>query len=309
MSTNIKERRDHSVAIADITGRLITQASNALPLHLSSMSGLMGYLLEKVALINMKPGDIYIANDPHVAGGTHLPDINMAMPVFYNEEIIAFICNIAHHADIGGMAAGSMSSGMREIYQEGVRIPVVRLFDAGILDEDLLSLLLLNMRLVEERRGDINAQVAACRLGSKRLLEIVERTGISNVLNGFSEIVERTEKRMRQALQKVPDGSYSFEDVMDDDGLDTKDIPIKVLINKTGDRISFDFTGSGPQVEGNINMTLNATQCGVCYAMKALLDPDIPNNQGVIDVMEMIAQLQIVYFPRQLRYGRTVRNV
>ena len=289
MSTNIKERRDHSVAVTDTKGRLIAQASVSLPIHLSSMAGLMENLLKKVALEDMKPGDIYIANDPHVAGGTHLPDVNMALPVFHGGRIIAFICNIAHHADIGGMAAGSMSSGMREIYQEGVRIPVVKLFDGGILQEDLFELLLLNMRLPNERRGDINAQVGACRLGATRLLEIVERLGVEVVQEGFAEILMRTEMRMRQALIAIPDGTYHFEDVLDDDGIATENILIKLAISKSGDKISFDFTGSAPQVEGNLNMTLNATQCAVCYAMKALLDPEIPNNQGIIDVMEMIA--------------------
>ena len=289
MSTNIKERRDHSIAVTDAVGRLVAQATQSLPIHLSSMAGLMEHLLAKVAVEDMRPGDIYIANDPHVAGGTHLPDVNMAMPVFHGGRVIAFVCNIAHHADIGGMAAGSMSSGMREIFQEGVRIPVVKLFDAGVLQEDLLDLLLLNMRLPHERRGDINAQVGACRLGATRLLEIVERMGLDLVLDGFDEILVRTERRMRDALSAIPDGTYNFEDVLDDDGIATRDVLIKLEISKSGDRISFDFAGSAPQVEGNMNMTLNATQCAVCYAIKALLDPEIPNNQGIIDVMEVSA--------------------
>ena len=152
--TNIKERRDHSTAICDRDGRLIVQAESSLPIHLASMIGMMAALRAKFPEGEIAEGDIFVANDPHAAGGTHLPDINMAMPVFADGRLIAFICNIAHHADVGGMAPGSMAGGMSEIYQEGIRIPVVRLFRRGELQRDILDLLLLNVRLPEERRGD-----------------------------------------------------------------------------------------------------------------------------------------------------------
>jgi len=290
-STNIKERRDHSTAIADVRGRLVVQADAALPIHLASMVGLMRSLLGKFRPEDIADGDIFVANDPHVAGGTHLPDINMAMPVFADGKLIAFVCNIAHHADVGGSFPGSMAGGMSEIYQEGLRIPVVRLFRAGRLQSDIMDLLLLNMRVPDERRGDLNAQVAACRLGRSRLLELVGRFGRDEVESAFDEVIGRTEARMRAAVARLPDGTWRFEDVMDDDGLGTVDIRIALTIEKRGDRIHFDFGGSDPQVRGNINVTMNATQSAVCYAMKALLDPEAPNNQGVIDVMEIEAPL------------------
>ena len=171
-STNIKERHDHSTAIMDPRGRLVVQAEQSLPIHIASMSGLMSSLLEKHG-DDLREGDIFVANDPHVAGGTHLPDVNLAMPVFLGGRPIAFLCNIAHHADIGGMAPGSMAGGMSEIYQEGLRIPVVKLFREGALQQDLLDLLLLNVRVPEERRGDYFAQIAACRLGARRIREVV----------------------------------------------------------------------------------------------------------------------------------------
>ncbi len=286
-STNIKERRDHSTAICDVAGRLIVQAENSLPIHLASMTGLMEKLLAKYALEDIEEGDLFVANDPHVAGGTHLPDINMAMPVFVDGALSAFVCNIAHHADVGGMAPGSMAGGMSEIYQEGLRIPVIKLFRRGELQEDLFELLLLNVRIPEERRGDYYAQIAACRLGHRRLTEAAETYSIATLNAAFGEIVERTEKRMRQGVAGIPDGTYSFEDVMDDDGLGTVDIPIKVRIEVAGDRIRFDFAGTSPQVAGNINVTLNATQASVAYCLKALLDPEIPNNQGVLAVCEI----------------------
>ncbi|MGY9013135.1 MAG: hydantoinase B/oxoprolinase family protein, partial [Rhodobacterales bacterium] len=152
-STNIKERHDHSTAIADARGRLIVQAEKALPIHLASMSGLLSCLLQQYG-DTIAPGDVFIGNDPHVAGGTHLPDINLAMPVFADGALIGFVANIVHHADVGGAAVGSMSGGLDEIYKEGLRIPIVRLYNAGVLQDDILRLLLLNMRLTEERKGD-----------------------------------------------------------------------------------------------------------------------------------------------------------
>lgn len=289
-STNIKERRDHSTAICDRDGRLIVQAEHSLPIHLASMIGMMKSLHEKYSLDEIGEGDLFVANDPHVAGGTHLPDINMAMPVFVDGELIAFMCNIAHHADVGGMAPGSMAGGMSEIYQEGIRIPVVRLFKAGELQRDILDLLLLNVRLPEERRGDYYAQISACRLGARRLAEIVDQYGAPVVAQGFGDIVTRTERRMRDAIVAVPDGIYRFEDVMDDDGLGAVDIPIRLAVEVAGERIRFDFTGTAPQVQGNVNVTQNATKASVCYSLKALLDPEVPNNQGVLDVCEVVTE-------------------
>ncbi|MFT5449299.1 MAG: N-methylhydantoinase B [Gammaproteobacteria bacterium] len=289
-STNIKERHDHSTAIMDVQGRLIVQAEQSLPIHLASMSGLMQCLLARYPLESIVEGDIFVANDPHVAGGTHLPDINMATPVFAQGKLLAFVCNIAHHADVGGMAPGSMAGGMSEIYQEGLRIPVVRLFTAGELEQDLFDVLLLNVRLPAERRGDWFAQVASCRTGARRLAEIVERQGAELLLAVFEEIVQRSERRMRECIGSIPDGEYSFTDVMDDDGLGATDIPITVTIRVTDDRILFDFSGSAPQVQGNINLTTNATQSAICYTLKAMLDPDIPNNHGVLEVCEFITE-------------------
>lgn len=288
-STNIKERRDHSTAIMDPDGRLIVQADASLPVHLASMGGLMESLLKKFGG-DIHDGDVFLANDPHVAGGTHLPDINMAMPVFHDGDLVAFMCNIAHHADVGGAVPGSMAGGMTEIYQEGLRIPVVRLFREGVLQNDLMDLILLNVRVPAERRGDYFAQIAACRLGKSRLAEIIAHYGVPAVLDGFDQIVERTAGRMRAAIQDLPDGVYSFEDVMDDDGMGTSDIPIKLTITVAGGDIHFDFSGTAKQVDGNINVTRNATQASVCYALKALLDPDAPNNQGVLELPKLTVE-------------------
>ena len=287
-STNIKERHDHSIAIIDNQGRLVVQSALSLPIHISSMSGQMQYVLKKFG-DNIEEGDIFIANDPHTAGGSHLPDINYAMPIFYEGDLIAFICNIAHHADIGGMVPGSMAGGMSSIYQEGLRIPVMKLFRRGELQADIMDLLLLNVRAPEERRGDHNAQIAACKLGAKRFNEVIKVHGIVNVLTAFNEIITRTAQRMRAAFKEIPDGTYLFEDYMDGDGISSFDIPIRLSLTVKDDTVHCDFTGTSKQVDGNINTTMNAIQASVCYALVAVLDPDVPSNQGVLDVVKIEA--------------------
>jgi N-methylhydantoinase B len=286
-STNIKERHDHSTAICDRDGRLIVQAERSLPIHIASMTGLMATIFDKCAIEDIAEGDVFVANDPHVAGGTHLPDINYAAPIFVDGELLGFTCNIAHHADIGGMAPGSMAGGMSEIYQEGLRIPLVKLFRAGELQQDLMDIFLLNARIPNERRGDHFAQIAACRLAVRRVTEIAERYSLNTIRMVFDELIDRTSRRMRDAIARVPDGTYTFEDVMDDDGLGTTNIPIKLRIDIAGDHALFDWRGSSPQVRGNINVPLNATQAAVAYALRAMFDPDIPNNQGILDCCDV----------------------
>lgn len=289
-STNIKERHDHSTAICDRDGRLIVQADMSLPIHIASMTGLMNTILSKHPVETIEEGDVFVANDPHVAGGTHLPDINYAAPVFVGGELLGFVCNIAHHADIGGMAPGSMAGGMSEIYQEGLRIPLVKLFRRGELQQDLMDLFLLNARIPDERRGDHFAQIAACRLGVRRIGEIGERYGLPTIREVFDQLVARTHDRMRAAIAEVPDGTFRFEDVLDDDGLGTVDIPIRLAVTVSGDRAVFDWRGSSPQVRGNVNVPINATQAAVAYALRALLDPEIANNQGILDCCEIVAE-------------------
>ena len=285
-STNIKERHDHSTAITNSKGKLIAQAENALPAHLASMGGLIQHVIDEYGE-NIFEGDIFIANDPHVAGGTHLPDINMAMPIFSKNQLMGFVANIVHHADVGGAAVGSMSGGLNEIYKEGLRIPLVRLYNKGKIVNDVFRLLLLNMRLSDERKGDLNAQISSCRLGVKRVKELISKHDEVYLNNTFEEILKRSKIRMQAAISKIPDGDYSFTDYMDDDGLNTKNIKISVTIKKKGKKILFDFSDTDEQVDGNFNLTFNATQSSVCYSLKALLDPDLPNNSGIFDAIEI----------------------
>ena len=216
-STNIKERRDHSTAIFDAGGRVIVQGES-MPLHLASMLGLVEVVLEKHGLDHIRPGDMFISNDPFVGRGSHLPDVAMVMPVFADGEPVLFVSNIAHHADIGGMAPGSMAGGMTEIYQEGLRIPPIRLFRGGTLDRDIMDLILLNVRVTEERRGDYNAQIAANRLAARRCEQILAKWTAPVIREGCGRIVAAVEKRIRASVAALPDGVYRFEDILDDDG-------------------------------------------------------------------------------------------
>ncbi len=292
-STNIKERKDHSTAILDSEGRLVAQTM-ASPIHVSSMLGMAATLRARYGAPDggfqgIEDGDLFVANDPHVAGGTHLPDINLARPVFHDGRIVAFICNIAHHADVGGMAPGSMAGGMTEIYQEGLRIPLIRLFRRGELQQDILDLLLLNARVPREREGDYFAQIASCGLGHRRIGEVIEKFGGDAVEDAFRQIIVRTGHRIRQGIAGFPDGRYRFEDFMDDDGCGTEDIKIAMEAVVEGEKITFDFTGTDPQMTGNFNVTMNATVASVCFAVQALLDPECPNNQGLLDAIEVTA--------------------
>ncbi len=289
-STNIKERHDHSTALMDRQGRLVAQAENSLPIHLSSMMGMMAVVVKQYAPGVLEEGDILVGNDPYASGGTQLPDVGLVMPVFIAGQHIGYVANIAHHADMGGMAPGSMAGGMTEIYQEGLRIPVIHLFRRGELVKDVFALLLLNQRVPDERRGDYFAQVAACRTGERRMQELAATYKPAVLEAAFDEIITRTEARLRSGFDAIPAGVYSFEDVMDDDGLEARDLAIKCRIEIAKGRIVLDFTGTAKQVPGNINCTLNATQAAVSYTLKALLDPDVPNNQGVLSAYEIIAE-------------------
>ena len=290
-STNIKERHDHSCAIVDRTGRLVAQAANSIPVHIASVLGQMQAIFKKFPLDEITEGDIFAANDPHEGGGTHLPDVSLAMPVFADGQLLGFVCNIAHHADIGGMSPGSMAGGMKDIYQEGLRIPVVKLFRKGKLDQDIFDILLLNVRVRDERRGDYNAQFSSLHLAARRLFEMTNKYSGDLIRNVFNEIIDRTYERMLSAITLIPDGVYRFEDVMDDDGREAVNVPITLTATIKGKSALFDFAGTSFQTPGNINIPLHGTKAAVCYVLKAMLDPEIPNNQGVLDAVEVVAPM------------------
>ena len=281
-STNIKERRDHSTALFDPAGRVVVQGES-MPLHLASMLGLVEVILEKYGVDGVRPGDMFLSNDPYVGRGSHLPDVAIAAPVFHAGDLALFVCNIAHHADIGGMAPGSMAGGMTEIYQEGLRIPPIRILRDDRIVEDVMDMILLNVRVPEERRGDYNAQIAANRLGARRCGELIEAWGAERLRAGCDAIIAAVARRMRVAIADLPDGRYEFEDAVDDDGISARGIRIRVAVTVSGEEIEFDFEGTSPQTPGNINVTSAGLQAACLYCLKVLLDPDCPQNHGMLE--------------------------
>ena len=271
-STNIKERQDCSTAIFDEAGRVIAQAEH-IPMHLGSMLGTVEQIIARYPREQLAPGDMFIANDPYTGGGTHLPDINLVAPVFAGGAPFGFVANIAHHADRTGER-------IRTIWDEGLRIPPIRLFERGALREDVMELLLTNFALPDQRRGDFRAQVAANRLGERRVLDLIERFGATTVRAACDESLAHGERMIRAAIRALPDGVYRFTDHMDDDGVSQEPIPIAVAIEVAGDTMHLDFAGSGPQVAGDLNVVFGALQATVYYALKAVLDPTIPANGG-----------------------------
>lgn len=287
-STNIKERHDHSAAIFDTRGRVIVQGES-LPLLLASMLGLVEVVLDRYDVDGIHPGDMFISNDPFVGRGSHLPDVALLAPVFHDGRLVLFVSNIAHHADMGGMAPGSMAGGMTEIYQEGLRIPPVRLISRGKIIDEVMQLILLNVRVPHERRGDYMAQIAGNLLGIRRLDELLRRWPIDKLEEGAEAIIQAVARRMRTGIAELPDGEYHFEDVLDDDGMGTTDIPVVVHITVKGEEIYFDFTGSAPQVKGNMNNTYAGLQASVLFALKVLIDPDGPTNHGMLAPVHILA--------------------
>ena len=287
-STNIKERHDHSAAIFDAAGRVVAQGES-LPLHLASMLGLVEVVLERYGADNIRPGDMFLSNDPFVGRGSHLPDVAILAPVFRDGELVLFVSNIAHHSDIGGMAPGSMAGGMTEIYQEGLRIPPIRIVQHGEILRDVLDLVLLNVRVPRERRGDYMAQIAANRLGTRRLEELFRRWSRDQITLGCGAMINAVTRRMRAGIADLPDGEYHFKDLLDDDGMGTTDIPVVVHIRIAGEEIWLDFAGSGAQVKGNMNNSYAGLQASVLFALKVLVDPDGATNHGMLEPVHISA--------------------
>jgi len=292
-SPNIKERRDFSCALFDEQGRMIAQAAH-IPVHLGSMPLSVKAAIEHF-VGDFQPGDVVVLNDPF-RGGTHLPDITMVSPVFLPSptkrgaggEVIGFVASRAHHADVGGITPGSMPVG-REIFQEGLIIPPVKLVRSGEMDQDILELILVNVRTPQERRGDLSAQIAANRRGAERLLKMVMRYGKDDITNAEEQLLAYTERMTRRLIESLPDGVYRFTDQLDDDGVNDQPVLITVAVTIRGDSAKVDFTGSAPQQAGSVNAVYAITLSAVYYVFRCLLGLDVPNNAGCLAPIEVIA--------------------
>ncbi|MBD3415311.1 MAG: hypothetical protein GF421_12890 [Candidatus Aminicenantes bacterium] len=291
-STNIKERKDCSCAVFDKRGNLVVLAEN-IPIHLGSMQGLMNRIGDSLDDWDFKDGDILIANDPYLGGGSHLPDVTLVKPVFFKENLIGFSANIAHWTDVGGRSPGAGTAGdSTEIFQEGVRIPPSRLYRAGKTQMDMKEILLSNMRNREEREGDLRAQVASLRLGERRLKELYDMYGKTQVEEVIKDIYQYSRQWLEKSLSEMPEGTSFFEDVMDDDGVDKENLKIKVSIHISHQpfpRIEFDFSGTDEQASGGINMVWQALLATVYYSVKAVIAPGIHMNHGFMNPIQVKA--------------------
>ncbi len=276
-SSNIKERRDCSTALFDVGGRMVAQAEH-IPVHLGAMPEAVAAVIER----EPTPGDVFALNDPF-RGGTHLPDVTLVSPLDDGggERIVGYAVTRAHHSDVGGMSPGSMPSGSRSIYQEGLVIPPLRLVRAGEPMPDVLELILANVRTPDVRRGDLRAQLAANALAARRLAELIERRGRETVLAAFAEVVAYAERRSREAIAALPDGRYEAEGEIEGDGVSADDVPVRVAVEIAGDELTVDFDGTAAQVPGNVNCPLAVTRSACFFALRVVLPHDIPQNAGV----------------------------
>ncbi len=287
-SPNIKERRDFSCALFDTQGQMVAQAAH-IPVHLGSMPLSVAAAISKFP--NLVPGDMVILNDPYL-GGTHLPDITLVTPVFSavpsQAQLLGFVASRAHHADVGGITPGSMPISS-EIFQEGLIIPPVKLAQAGQMNQSVLDLLLANVRTPQERLGDLWAQVAANQRGVQRLQEAVAHYGTTEIFQSMQALLAYTERMTRRLLQTLPDGTYSFADALDSDGFSDQPVPIQVSITIRGEQAVVDFTGSAPQQKGSINAVYAITLSAVYYVFRCLIGLDVPNNNGCLAPIQVIA--------------------
>ena len=273
-SPNIKERQDCSTALFDAEGRLIAQAEH-IPVHLGAMPSAVDAVLER----DPTPGDVFVLNDPFT-GGTHLPDVTLVSPIAIGDAIVGYAVSRAHHADVGGMTPGSMPAGAREIHQEGLRIPPIRLIEAGDRNEDLFALLLANVRNPDERRADLRAQIAANERAEARLRELVDERGLDLVVRGFDAVIEYSYDRVTAEIESLPDGVYEATDVLEGDGITDEDIPIEAAVTIDGGELGVDFAGTATQVQGNLNAPLSVAKSAVYFVVRCVTDPEIPPNEG-----------------------------
>ncbi len=293
-STNIKTAMDMSTALCDADGRLIAQGLT-LPLHLGSIPDAIAEVKRKFEG-RVDPGDAFLLNDPY-QGGTHLPDFYLFKPIFVGERLVGWSVSIGHQTDVGGKTAGGNGSDATEIYQEGIRIPPLKLFERGVPVDALFELLEKNVRVPHLVLGDVRAQVAACLAGERGYLALLERYGVDDLAAASTALLDQAERLARNAISAMPDGVFSFTDYIDEDGLDPDPIPIAVTITVDGDRMLVDFEGSAPQVQGAINSPFPFTKSAVYACVRHLIGGDPPNNEGYFRPIEVRAPAGTVVNP------------
>ena len=284
-SPNIRERMDCSTALFDPNGEMVAQAEH-IPVHLGAMPASVAAAL--AAHPALDPGDQVLLSDPF-AGGSHLPDWTLVAPIHGDGRLLGYVATRAHHADVGGSAPGSMPAGATEIFEEGLRIPPVRLWRGGAEQADVVALLVANTRTPDERLGDLRAQAGANDLAGRRLRELATRMSADALVDAMRATIDHSEQLTRAAIRGIPPGDYRFRDVLDGDGAGALDIPIAVTVTVAGDRVVMDFAGTAPQQLGSVNAPLAVTRSCAAYALRAMTDPEIPANAGAFRPLEVRA--------------------
>ncbi|KPM53311.1 5-oxoprolinase [Frankia sp. R43] len=283
-SSNIKERRDCSAALFDARGRMIAQAAH-VPVHLGAMYESVRVVAER----GPEAGDVWVLNDPF-SGGNHLPDVTLVSPLLLGDEVVGYAATRAHHSDMGGMRPGSMPADSTEIFAEGLIIPPIRLVRAGQWQTDVLDLICANSRTPDLRRGDLRAQAAAAGLAQTRLTELSHRHGGSVVLESFAEVLRYGERRSRAVIASLPDGVYRVESELEGDGVDDRDIALRVAVVIAGDSMTVDFSGTSPAVRGNVNCPRAVTRSACCFALRVLLPEDVPTGDGTYAPLTVVTE-------------------
>lgn len=283
----VKEGLDTSASLFTVNGETLAQAC-AIPVHLATLIPALKAMVEKYPIAGMREGDAYILNDPY-CGGTHLPDIAIMTPVFHRGRVIALSATMTHHGDIGGYSPGSLPPGATEIYQEGLRIPPLKFRSAGEYNETLVAMLRQNSRLPDTLMGDLNAQLAACTVGARRLQELAEQYGAEFLMAVFEELLDRSETMTRQALAGIPAGTYRYVDYLDNDGIDlATPVRIEVAVSVRDGSIAFDLAGTDPQLRGPLNCVPSGSQAAAYFAVRVLTDAAIPTNGGCFRPVSLV---------------------
>ena len=294
----VKEGLDASASLFTLQGETLAQAI-AIPIHLATLIPCIASILGEFPLETMREGDIYCMNDPYL-GGTHLPDIAVIMPVFHRGRPLAFAAAMTHHQDVGGMAPGSVPTNATEIFQEGIRLPPLKLRDGDRFNDTLLKILRRNVRIPETFEGDLMAQVAACTVGVRRLGALASVYGDNHLSAIFAELLDRSEAMTREALRAIPQGTYRAVDFLDNDGIDLdRRIRIEVKVTIDDGAITVDFGGSSPQVRGPFNVVPSGSLAASCYAVRAITDPTIPTNGGCFRPITLNVPAGSIVNPRE----------
>ena len=294
-STIITEIKDISCVVTDVDGQTVAQAHHN-PSLLAGFEITMKELTKTYRREDLHPGDVIIMNDPY-KGGQHIMDLYAIAPAFHGGQLIGFVGNITHHSDLGGVAAGGVAGGVREIFLEGLRLPFVKLVKAGREDAEIVGIIANQIRVPDKTLGDIRAQVSSLLVGTERLARLYDRYGADTMRQACRDLLDYSERRMRLGLAKLPDGVYRGEDVIDDDGINDRPIRIVVELRVDGDQVTVDLTGCDPQAEGNVNSTMANTCAAIYYVMIAVVDPEVPPNSGCYRPIKVLTTPGTVVHP------------